>query len=347
MLNMTDSQKINLENMVRFVSNNGSRVRFDRYMQEHLYGENGYYRIKVEIGPGGDFGTEAMSPEFPHLIFLNLQQQSLAGKDFLELGGGTGAFKRNYLAYSPETNYISVDISKKLASMQAQGGGRVIIGDAAALNLKSDSIDGVIFSNELIDVLPCRVFKLARDNGRIKINEEGYVTIDGKALRFEFRGAERDEFLITYEEFLSQGIYPVQDGDIISVASKTADVIKEALRVLRSGKIMFVDYGFGEPISHQRRTKELPHIMRKPDYDDLGDISKILANPYSMDITYSVDFEFLKWIAKQVDPNAKVGYKDQVTLLSVFPEYHNHQQIRRPYDHFDRPSHFLVLSIDK
>ncbi len=347
MINMAELQKADLENMVRFVSDNGSRVRFDQYMQEHLYGEKGYYWKRVEIGPGGDFGTEAMRPDFAHLIFLYLQQQGLSGKDFLEFGGGTGAFKMNYLRCSPETNYISVDISKKLASMQAQGGGRVIIGDASALSLESDSIDGVVFSNELIDVLPCRVFRLTKENGKIRINEEGYVRTNGNRLYFEFADAERDDFLITYESFLNQGIHRIQDGDIISVAPKSVDVVRESIRVTRLGKIMFVDYGFGEPIGHQRRPEELPHIMRRPKYDDSGDIDKILANPYSTDITYSVDFEFLKWIAKQVDPNAKVNYKDQVTLLSVFLEYHNHQQIPRPYDHFDRPSHFLVLSIDK
>ena len=339
--------KADLENMIRFVSSNAGRARFDRYMQEHLYGENGFYRKKVEICPEGDFGTEALRPDFAHLIFLHLEQQGLSGKDFLELGGGTGAFKRNYLAYSPETNYIPIDISEKLTSMQAEAGGKVIIGDAAALGLKSNSIDGVIFSNELIDALPCRVFRLKKENGKIRINEEGYVITNGNRLYFEFADAERDDFLVTYEEFINQEIYPVQDGDVISAAPKIVDVLREALRVLKSGNVIFIDYGFGKPIKHERKPRELPHIVIRPNYDDSRDINKILAKPCNVDITYSVDFEFLRWVAKKIEPNAEVDYKDQVTLLSVLPEYHNQEFIPKPYDHFDRLSRFLVLEISK
>lgn len=345
MANMAELQKADLENMVRFVSDNGSRVRFDQYMQEHLYGENGYYRKRAKIG-SGDFGTEAFRPEFAHLVFLNLQQEDLAGKDFLELGGGTGAFKRNYLACSPETNYISVDISEKLASMQAQGGGRVIIGNAAALDLESDSIDGVIFSNELIDVLPCRVFRLTREDGRIRINEEGYVLTDGKALYFEFGNAERDDFLVTYESFLNQGIRHIQDGDIISVAPKLVDVISESMRVLRSGKIMFIDYGFGNDIYCGREPEELPHIRRSLNYDESSDIAKLLANPYQIDITHSPDFEFLKWITRQIDPDTKVAYRHLVSLMEAFPQDQNTTLASKLHDIYDLSS-FLVLSIDK
>ena len=340
---MTESQSKNLESMIGFVSDAGGKLRFDHYIEEHLYGSNGYYRIWAEIG-SGDFGTESFRPAFVHLVFLNLQQNNLTGKDFLELGSGTGAFKENYLTHSPETNYISVEISEKSASMQEKGNGKVIISDAAALGLDDNSIDGVVFSNELIDALPCRVFRLTKANGKTRINEEGYVRTDGNALYFEFQDTERDEFLETYEKFLNQGIYPVEDSDIISVSPKTIDVIRESLRVVKSGKIMFIDYGFGKPIGCERKSQEVPFIFKG--LDPVG-LSEILANPYNTDITHSIDFEFLKWITKKIDQNVQVNYHPQVSLLSVLPQY-NHSQIPKPYDHFDTPlSPFLVLSIDK
>ena len=342
---ITGSSK-NLEIMIRFLAGNSGVVRFDRYMQEHLYGQDGYYIKNARIG-SGDFGTESFRSAFAHLVFLDLQQQGLDGKDFLELGGGTGVFKGNYLRHSPKTNYISADISEKFASMQAQVNCNAIISDAAALGLQSGSIDGIIFSNELIDALPCRVFRLTRENGRIRINEEAYIRTNGDALSFEFADAERDDFLETYEMFLNQGAHTVHDGDVISVAPKSIDVIREAMRVLKSGKIIFIDYGFGQRIGCEKTSQELPHIMKRDDYDDSSDIDKILANPYSTDINHSVDFEFLKWVAGQVSHGTKADYRPQVTLLSVLPEYYNQEQIPKPYDHFDRISCFLVLEISK
>ena len=342
---MIGSQSKKLESVIGFILAKGDAVRFDQYMQEHLYGEEGYFSKRAEIG-SGDFGTESFRPAFAHLIFLNLQQQGLDGRDFLELGGGPGVFIRNYLAHSPETDYISADISKKFALMQAQTNGNAIASDAAALGLQSNSIEGCIFSNELIDNLPCRVFRITRNDDGVGINEEGYVGTDGAGLYFKFGVAERDEFLETYGEFLNQGIYPVADGDIISIAPKAVDVIKESLRVLKSGKIMFIDYGFGDALYCGRRSEELPYIVRRPNYDDSRDIAKILASPYDTDITYSVDFEFLRWVVGQIDPDAKVNYQHQVSLVEAFPQDQDPKLERKLHDHYDL-TRFLVLSIDK
>lgn len=285
-----------LDQMTKFVESHGDCIRFDTYMQEHLFNEKSGFYEHIEIGENGDFSTRAAHPMYAILMDLFLEEHRLVCGDFLEIGGGDGAFKRNYLKLSPSTNYISVDASRLLV---AQQGDNSLFGLATDLPLPSNSVEGAVFSNELIDALPARVLKIRNEDGEIRIDEEGYVTNDGQSLNFEFREAERDDFVETYETFLREERPNVGDGAIISVSPDTVKAVSEMHRVLKRGKVILVDYGFHDAADPAfcRKTQEFPFFAQKGRYHG---VKEILQRPYEVDITYKVDFDFLSWVGGRV-----------------------------------------------
>jgi len=282
--------------MKEFVAERSNAVRFDKYMNEHLFGKGGFYTEQVVIGENGHFTTYAERPAFAFFIYLSLKNQYLAGKQFLEVGGGSGAFKKNYLQFSPETEYISVDASVRLLAEQEKLGGTAHFGRAEKLPLEDESLDGVIFGNEVMDMLPCRVFKIRNLGGKISVEEEGFVTGKNGQFSLKYMNAERDEFILLYESFLKESAFDVRDGVISSVSPITPLVISEIGRVLKKGKGLLFDYGYwsGPEARKIRYSDELPYYMENCRYHSVKDI---LEGPYEVDITYYGDFDFFKWVA--------------------------------------------------
>jgi len=339
--NLTNT--VHLEEMVRFLEGKGGEVRFDTYMREHLMGAMGYYQNAVEIGKFGDFETFVYNPGFAHLLFEFLQTQNLTGKDFLEIGGGDGVFKRQYLEHDPGVHYISVDASSKLAALQ-KGHGQTLVASAKNLGLADESIEGIIFANELLDALPCRVFKIGNDNERIVIREEGYVSLEGPDLTFSFNEAERDDFLETYENFLNERMDShFEEGEVVSVAPESEEVLRESMRVLRSGKVILVDYGFsGANQSYRRDPKEMPYFR---DGFTFSGVEGIVRQPYQVDITFMSDFPFLEHLAQEIHPTGAVR---QLAQHHFFGDILRTMSVDdRSYQRLSNTSTFNILMIDK
>ena len=293
--------------MRSFIEGKGGVVRFDEYMAEHLFGEQGYYSKRVDIRKvGGDFGTTALEPEFAKLLHAFFRDNKLSGRDFLELGGGEGTFKRNYLELCPETRYLSVDISKKLANLQKKSGenfnSQTLVADSTVLPLKDSSVEGIIFSNELLDALPCRMFRISIESGNVRINQEGFARLEGEGLNIGLGDAQRDDFLTEYEYFLNE-IQPrrdMEDGDYICISPKIKTLLAEIDRVLKKGSVFLFDYGFAQGyVTMGRSRQELPYFAGNYTVDALN---RIEARPYETDITYQIDFDYCKWIMNRINP---------------------------------------------
>jgi len=286
-----------LESMLNFVRVNGT-VRFDRYMDEHLFSSGrGFYDNAVVISWNGHFTTYAEHPAFAYLVYLAVRSQGMSGKDFLEIGGGSGHFKLFYLQYAPSTKYISVDASQRLAGFQADVGGETFVGRVENMHFADGSINGIIFANELLDELSCRVFKISNEGKRVHIGSEGYVIEESGSLAFTYLPAERDDFLLLYESFLQRFRPRIPNGSVICVSPILPKAISKMARVLGRGKIILMDYGFWDDPSHanHRIYNDVPFFTS----DDLRcTLDEALKNPYETDITHRIDFEFAKWIAE-------------------------------------------------
>ncbi len=308
-----------LQKMVVFVRNNGGRVRFDRYMNESLFGEEGFYSNRVKIAFGGDFATNALDSQFAELISDHVTALGSSGNTFIEIGGGDGTFKRNFLGLNPEVNYVSVEASPKLAALQQSVDGKSTIrSSVTSLPFPTSSVEGTIFGNELLDALPCRVFKLyTQDDGRIEVVSEGVVTTssDNESLKLNFEDIEKDEFVIEYEEFLNAyGRQVEQQGEVVSVSPHFRKLLTELDRVLNKGMIVLIDYGFHENYVTMmgKDNQELPYFKGQR---GIYGIDKILERPYETDITYAIDFKYLKWLAKRVNPKTIVSFRPQHYLF--------------------------------
>lgn len=337
-----------LQSMATFIRNKGGKVRFDEYMQESLFGQGGFYAERVKFGTKGHFKTEALKPEFAGLLADYLESKGLISRDFVEIGGGDGTFKRNFLQCANGINYISVDASPKLAELQKEIDGKETVrASATELPFAPNSLEGTVFANELLDALPCRVFEIAvRDNGKIELAREANVSVnsDNNSLKFELGIVERDMFVDEYEEFLNEHGRRVNSGEIVSVSPHFRSVLAELNKVLREGSIMLIDYGFSEDYVTMKKDKEEQPYFWGP--LEVEGVEKILERPYETDITYSIDFKFLVWLAKKINPGLKVSYS---------PQHHFFMDVmknsKKTYDarwtNARRSEKFAVLELEK
>ncbi len=228
---------------------------FSQYMERCLYAPGlGYYSAgRTKFGAAGDFVT---APELGSLFagcVVKAVQPVLAmlgdEADFLELGGGSGAFAEAALKAMADSGtlprqYLILEPSADLRERQRE---RLRSNLPAELNARVRWLDrppeldwrGVLFANEVIDALPATRFAMRQG----EVYEE-HVALDGEGrlMRIDrpadalvsaaVRHVERDlgvEFVDGYRsELLPQLPYWIQ-----AVAGS-----------LTAGLMLFVDYGY-------------------------------------------------------------------------------------------------------
>lgn len=273
---------------------------FSQFMERCLYAPGlGYYSAgKTKFGEAGDFVT---APELGEL-FARCVANVLAPvldmlgeqADFLELGGGSGAFAEAALkalaeAGSLPRSYLILEPSADLRERQRE---RLAAALPGAVNARVRWLDrppeqgwrGVLFANEVIDALPTT--RIAMKGGEVY---EEYVALDGEGrlMRVDrpadalvsgaVRHVERDvggDFAEGYRsEVLPQLPYWLQ-----AVAGS-----------LEAGAMLFVDYGYvrREFYQPERRDGTLMAHYRHHAHGDP------LWLPGLNDLTASVDFTAL------------------------------------------------------
>ena len=228
---------------------------FSQYMERCLYAPGlGYYSAgRTKFGAAGDFVTAPELGELFARCVVSAVQPVLAmlgaDADFLELGGGSGAFAEvalNALASGSTLprQYLILEPSADLRERQRE---RLRANLPAELNARVQWLDrppeqdwrGVLFANEVIDALPATRFAMRAG----EVYEE-HVALDGEGrlLRVDrpadalvagaVRHVERDlgsDFADGYRsEILPQLPYWIQ-----AVAGS-----------LTAGLMLFVDYGY-------------------------------------------------------------------------------------------------------
>jgi SAM-dependent MidA family methyltransferase len=228
---------------------------FSQYMERCLYAPGlGYYSAgRTKFGAAGDFVT---APELGDLFagcVINAVQPVLAmlgdEADFLELGGGSGAFAEAALKALAESgtlprHYLILEPSADLRERQRE---RLSANLPVGLRARVQWLDrppeqdwrGVLFANEVVDALPATRFAMRQG----EVYEE-YVVLDGEGrltrvdrpadalVSGAVRHVERDlgaEFVDGYRsEILPQLPYWIQ-----AVAG-----------ALTAGLMLFIDYGY-------------------------------------------------------------------------------------------------------
>jgi SAM-dependent MidA family methyltransferase len=213
-------------------------ITFARFMEEALYGEGGYYsRETLNIGVEGDFITgSSYSPLFARATARTLARLGDAlghPADFLEVGYGNGTHLRG-LAESSEPTLPGRLMGCDRVQRPLPGRIETV---ASLDNVKSDQLEGMVFSYELFDALPIhRLIGL----GAGKVGELLVaVEADGSFVWKEAGLSDPDlEDLFAGQQGLLE---PGQIGDL---SPGWRPLYRQMAEKLRRGLLVTCDYGF-------------------------------------------------------------------------------------------------------
>ena len=242
-----------LGSMIRAEIRSHGSIPFWRFMELALYAPGfGYYSAgKTKFGVAGDFIT---APELGSLFARCVARATVpvlrAGPDadFLEVGGGSGAFAASALAEwerlgTLPARYRILDRSAELRERQ-----RATL--AAKVPHLLDRIDwpdtppeapwrGVLFANEVIDALPVHRFVIRDGEAR-----ELHVAVDRDDALIEVE-REPDTMLISAVQALHQDLgAPLPEGYRSELLPQLPWWIDAVCGRLEAGLAVFVDYGY-------------------------------------------------------------------------------------------------------
>jgi SAM-dependent MidA family methyltransferase len=210
----------------REIARNGGRITFCRFMELALYHPQfGYYcsrepargagppspddiaaasRLaatgRPRIGKEGDYFTSvSVGPVFGRILARQFQQWGV--DEVVEFGGHRGQLQADVLAVAPELRYRVVEVGEELPA----------------------TINGVVFSNELLDALPVH---------RVCGGKEVYVTGD---------------FTEELGPLSDPRLPRLPDGYRSEINLRALDWLADVVRRLKRGYILTIDYGFERP----------------------------------------------------------------------------------------------------
>jgi SAM-dependent MidA family methyltransferase len=278
----------------------GGAIPFSRFMELCLYAPGlGYYSAgAAKFGAAGDFVTAPeLGPLFAACVadaIAPVLRQLGPGADFVELGGGSGAFaevalKRLLALDALPARYAILEPSADLRERQRQRLGErlnPLLGDMVEwLDAPpQDPWSGVLFANEVVDALPTPRFTL-RDG---EVFEE-HVALDG-AGNFIRTDRPADALLAAAVRHVERDIGATfADGYRSELLPQLPYWLQAVVGGLQAGALLFVDYGYARREYYQpQRSEGTLRAFRQ--HHVVGDV---YAWPGLQDLTASVDFTAL------------------------------------------------------
>src|SRR3954465_10069934 len=210
-------------------------IPFAVFMEEALYGEDGYYsREDVPIGESGDYVTGAsLSPLFGRVTARLVRRlDGPLGKpaEMFEAGFGTGVHlgtvvsslvRRRVRGWDRVARRVPAGV-ERVENLEAIGEGEV---------------EGLIFSYELFDALPVHRL-VGREDGSAG---EMWVAIDKEGTFVWQEGEVSDPALL---DSLKNPDVSLQPGQVADVAPGWGPLYSELARRLGRGLLVTCDYGF-------------------------------------------------------------------------------------------------------
>ncbi|HEY4416173.1 MAG TPA: SAM-dependent methyltransferase [Verrucomicrobiae bacterium] len=318
-------------------------ISFTRFMELALYcPETGYYESeRGKVGRGGDFITsvstgnlfgQMLAFQFAEWLAVEASSQK-SGVRIVETGAHDGKLAQDVLtwlqAHRPQLfaqlEYVILEPSARRQSWQQESLKEFSnvhwSADLAGLKLKTQNskLNGVLFSNELLDAFPVRRFGWSA--GDKKWFEWG-VTVENEQLAWTKMPQSRSEDIIDKSSSSSPSPSPDEENSrtrttmrtsmshlpssILHLPSALLEVLPDgyivetspageawwrtAAEMLAGGKLLAIDYGFStdELFSPSR----LQGTLRA--YHQHHVSSDLLANPGEQDLTAHVNFSALQ-----------------------------------------------------
>jgi SAM-dependent MidA family methyltransferase len=226
-----------LDFLLRLQEECGGAIPAERYMQEALYhSEFGYYARNIRtVGRRGDFATSASLGEaLGSAIARWLRTHRLPGSPWhvIEAGAGTGELARTVLRRLGMWGrrgliYHIVETSPVLRAEQQRALPQFRVAWHATMSEALAACDGrsLIFSNELVDAFPCRVYE-RRAGDWIEVGvriEEGRVAERAvprpapTGLPADFSDGQRLELHASVAEWLATWTPSVREARMLTI----------------------------------------------------------------------------------------------------------------------------------
>ncbi|MCI1729614.1 MAG: SAM-dependent methyltransferase [Chiayiivirga sp.] len=233
----------------------GGSIPFSRYMELALYAPGlGYYSAgSTKFGVAGDFVTAPeLGPQFAQCV-AEAVSPVLRGigpeSDFVELGGGSGAFAQDVLRALDARHALprAYRILEPSADLRERQRTRLHAALKAAVFARIEWIDrppeqpwrGVLFANEVLDALPTTRFSLAQGEvmeEHVALDASGDFTVRLRPADLLVGGAVRH-----IERSLGRAF---EDGYRSEVLPQLPYWIQAVCGTLDRGLALFVDYGY-------------------------------------------------------------------------------------------------------
>lgn len=263
----------------------GGTIPFERYMAEALHNPAfGYYASRIRtVGPRGDFSTLAtLDDSLASMIAGRIREAR--PRAVIEIGAGSGRLsaavrRRLGIWRRPAWHIVEVSAPLREAQRRLLGGSVRWHGDPAAA-LGAAGGEAFLFSNELVDAFPCRVFERTEAGW-----DEIHVRIDAAT-----GGLGEVRVPATPPESSMFGIpHPV--GRRVETHTSYREWLASWRRAWRGGSMLTIDYGDTVP---PRRRRPLSGSVRGYLLHNRLEGSEVLQAPGRIDITADVNFTDLR-----------------------------------------------------
>jgi SAM-dependent MidA family methyltransferase len=280
---------------------------FARFMELALYCPvHGYYETKKDNpGRGGDFYTSVgVGGLFGQLLAFQFAEwlESLriadCGLRIVEAGAHDGQLAKDILAWLQlkrpklfeQIEYWIIETSVRRRAWQKDS-----LKDFAprvrwfesfqSISSPNPKLNGIIFSNELLDAMPVHRFGWDAQNKRWF---EWGVAVDGD----KFVWAKIQPSAFSLQPSALESVLP--DGYTMEICPAAEDWWRAAAQILGRGKLLTIDYGFtaDELFSPGRGRGTLRAYFRHHASDDL------LANAGEQDLTAHVNFSAIQKVGE-------------------------------------------------
>lgn len=316
----------------------GGWLSLEAFMQLALYHpQEGYYSSSIEnIGQRGDFSTTpTLSPILAKAIIAHWKEAcSRCGRrlPLLEIGAGSGALAVKILERLGfwnrlNTDYVIVESSPRLREFQhLLLGGRAKIYSTMEKALKHCGGKAFIFSNELVDAFPARVFEYTEQDWK----EVGLVVKNG-AVREELRPVRQQPL---FSHMLEYGSQP---GQRVEIHDSYARWFTSWLPHWNMGVMTVIDYGDEMERLYYRRPRG---SLRGYKSHQVLTGEELYRNPGLTDLTCDVNFTDLLELSRNC-------LEDRVTFMTqrdyLLPHAENTPQDAFLTDEYGAGGHFHVL----
>ncbi len=334
------------------INKNGS-ISFRDFMDMALYyPELGYYTSpKVKIGGYGDFYTASeLDRAFGELLakqFIQIYNEKVKERPFqiVEIGAGKGYLAYDILNYLRNNNsevfkntkYIIIEKSPYHIDIQKE-----VLKDFEnvewiqdIIDFDDESINGVIFSNELFDSFPVHLIR--KINGKIY---EVFITVDDDDNIKEVL-KEANEEIIRYINELN---IKILEGMQTEINLDAKDYIQKIGKKLNKGYVITIDYGYpSAELYKSYRMRGTLLCYHKHKYSE-----NFYENVGLQDITSHVNFSALKYYGRLAGLEF-LGFTDQAHFLTNLGllDILNELQQRDDYESYERINRLKSLVLPK